>query len=288
MFEVEKVAKRIREARIQKNMTQNRLADELGVSYQAVSNWERGNSMSDISKYEDLCRILDVNLEFLLGFGSDTNTVNKMINSEKHEAEGISIKDLIAIAPMMSPDELKTKVEECTEKENIDINSVIAMAPFLSQSTLDRMAERAACGSMDQLIALTPFLSSSTLSNLIEVWNITKDINMNMLFALAPFLDTDVLDRLAAYTVPSNMEELAGIAPFLSSNTLTNFYRQLDKSNGISVGSAMSVLPFINREGLELIANDIRVENAGEMEMLIPWFSREMLERIWRNSASRK
>ena len=46
MFDVAKIAKHIRELRISKNMTQMNLADELGVSYQAVSNWERGGSLS--------------------------------------------------------------------------------------------------------------------------------------------------------------------------------------------------------------------------------------------------
>ena len=46
MFDVRMVSQRIRDARISKNLTQSNLADELGVSYQAVSNWERGVSHS--------------------------------------------------------------------------------------------------------------------------------------------------------------------------------------------------------------------------------------------------
>lgn len=46
MFDTMKVASEIREARIRKNMTQMDLANEIGVSYQAVSNWERGVSHS--------------------------------------------------------------------------------------------------------------------------------------------------------------------------------------------------------------------------------------------------
>ena len=46
MFDTMKVAKRIKEARMAKNMTQMNLADAMGVSYQAVSNWERGVSQS--------------------------------------------------------------------------------------------------------------------------------------------------------------------------------------------------------------------------------------------------
>lgn len=44
------IAKRIKDDRIKKNLTQLNLADEIGVSFQAVSNWERGKSMPYISK----------------------------------------------------------------------------------------------------------------------------------------------------------------------------------------------------------------------------------------------
>ena len=67
MFDTMKIAKKIKEARIAKNMTQMNLADAMGVSYQAVSNWERGNSMPDISKLEDLCNALDLSIGELLG-----------------------------------------------------------------------------------------------------------------------------------------------------------------------------------------------------------------------------
>ena len=45
MFDTVKIARNIKEARIKKNMTQMALADALGISFQAVSNWERGVSL---------------------------------------------------------------------------------------------------------------------------------------------------------------------------------------------------------------------------------------------------
>ena len=63
MFDTMKVARKIKEARIARNMTQMNLADAMEVSYQAVSNWERGNSMPDISRLSELCRILDISFE---------------------------------------------------------------------------------------------------------------------------------------------------------------------------------------------------------------------------------
>lgn len=50
MFNMKQVGKKILMLRKAQNMTQTELADRMDVSFQAVSNWERGNSMPDISK----------------------------------------------------------------------------------------------------------------------------------------------------------------------------------------------------------------------------------------------
>ena len=67
MFDINVISKRIKNARVQKNMTQMDLADAMGVSYQAVSNWERGNSLPDISKIEQLCKELDISFDVFQG-----------------------------------------------------------------------------------------------------------------------------------------------------------------------------------------------------------------------------
>lgn len=54
MFDTENIGMRISELRKAKNMTQMELADHMNISFQAVSNWERGNSMPDISKLPEL------------------------------------------------------------------------------------------------------------------------------------------------------------------------------------------------------------------------------------------
>ena len=44
MFDMQKIGRNISENRKRRNMTQMELADRMNVSYQAVSNWERGVS----------------------------------------------------------------------------------------------------------------------------------------------------------------------------------------------------------------------------------------------------
>ncbi|EEB35872.1 DNA-binding helix-turn-helix protein [Anaerococcus hydrogenalis DSM 7454] len=52
--------------RKEKNMTQKDIAEKLYVSVQAVSKWERGKSLPDISLLMPLAKILDVKLVNLL------------------------------------------------------------------------------------------------------------------------------------------------------------------------------------------------------------------------------
>ena len=70
MFDTVKIGKRIAELRRKKDMTQFELADRLGISYQAVSNWERGNSMPDIAKLPELAEIFGVTVDEILGGGN--------------------------------------------------------------------------------------------------------------------------------------------------------------------------------------------------------------------------
>lgn len=60
-------------------MTQNQLAEKLGITDKAVSKWETGKSMPDLSLFTSLCDLLEITLnELLLGeFISDNNLKEK-------------------------------------------------------------------------------------------------------------------------------------------------------------------------------------------------------------------
>ncbi len=45
MFHTENIGRKISELRKNPNMTQLELADKMGISFQAISNWERGVSL---------------------------------------------------------------------------------------------------------------------------------------------------------------------------------------------------------------------------------------------------
>ena len=68
------IADRIQCLRKNKGLSQEELADKVGVSRQAVSKWEAGNSYPDMEKMLQMCQILNCHLEDLMDDGSIGNT----------------------------------------------------------------------------------------------------------------------------------------------------------------------------------------------------------------------
>ncbi|MBQ8638639.1 MAG: helix-turn-helix transcriptional regulator [Lachnospiraceae bacterium] len=259
MFEVEKVAKNIREARIRKNMTQSNLADELGVSYQAVSNWERGNSMPDVSQYEDLCRILETDLESLLGFSSDTATVSRFLGNGTENAE-ITAEELTRIAPLLPPDQLKEKTEHYAETKQIDMNVLCGLAPFLDQETLGQM-----------------------IAGIVQS---DAEITMDMLIAMAPFPDRSTLEMMAAKVTPTHISELHGVAPFVSPDVMEMLYDRLGDQEELSVSDVMGLAPFFSGAAVDRMAEKVTITCAEELDALMPWVSGRVLSRLAKKLSS--
>lgn len=61
----EKIGKFIKDLRIKNNLTQKEFADRYNVTYQAVSKWENGKNMPDLSLLKEICKDFDVSLDDL-------------------------------------------------------------------------------------------------------------------------------------------------------------------------------------------------------------------------------
>ena len=70
----EKIGKFIATCRKEQNLTQEQLAEKLGITYKAVSKWECGKGLPDASIMVDLCKILKI-------------TVNDLLSGEKINKE---------------------------------------------------------------------------------------------------------------------------------------------------------------------------------------------------------
>lgn len=65
-MEQEKIGKLIASKRKEKGLTQEQLAEKLGVTNKAVSKWENGKSMPDLAIIQELCKILGITVTTLL------------------------------------------------------------------------------------------------------------------------------------------------------------------------------------------------------------------------------
>ena len=59
-------AKKCKELRIKKAVTQEQMATTLNLSPQAISKWERGETLPDVSLLPDLARILETSIDYIL------------------------------------------------------------------------------------------------------------------------------------------------------------------------------------------------------------------------------
>ena len=62
----EKIGKFLASLRKEKKLTQQELAEKLGVSDRTIGNWENGRNMPDLSLFKPLCDELDISLNDLM------------------------------------------------------------------------------------------------------------------------------------------------------------------------------------------------------------------------------
>lgn len=77
------IGNRISICRQNKNMTQEELAKRLGVTSQAVSKYERGLSLPDVSMVKGLCDVLEISSDYLLGIKSSTGKSDIAVNGSE-------------------------------------------------------------------------------------------------------------------------------------------------------------------------------------------------------------
>ena len=92
----EKIGKFIFNLRKEKNMTQQELADKLNVTDRAVSHWENGRSLPDVSLFKELCEIFSI-------------SVNELISGERFSKDDLVIKSEENIINTINSNKLQKK-----------------------------------------------------------------------------------------------------------------------------------------------------------------------------------
>ena len=252
MFSTQEIGLRISKLRKQMNMTQMELADRLNISFQAVSNWERGNTMPDISKLPELADLFGISIDELFGKSAPIlhAAVNDALSAYVQEIQP-ALEELAEIAPILKPAQLDEAFEHA-QKEEINDDALGALAPFLSTTLLDEIAEKrfaegktinrllpfiseAACtriahelytrDGISGILPLAPFLPDKALE---EFAQLEYDVlGIDGIRSLAPFLRTAYLDALAQRAIERDgISAILPLAPFLSNNFLSKYVKE--------------------------------------------------------------
>ncbi len=102
-MDIEKVGRLIAELRKNKGLTQSDLGERLGVSFQAVSKWERGETLPDTAILVPLSEVLETTVDFILTGGE----------------KALAYRGKIKISDMIEGLKHLGKMGECLGKDNI-------------------------------------------------------------------------------------------------------------------------------------------------------------------------
>lgn len=140
----EKIGKYIKELRLENNMTQDEFAKRLNVTPQAVSKWENGKNIPDISIIKEICRQYDVDINDLLD------------NEKKTKKNKWPIIVIVLIALCFIIVILSLNNSSDFELKNLDTTcsnfNIVGSAAFNKKKTSINISKIDYCGKKDETI----------------------------------------------------------------------------------------------------------------------------------------
>lgn len=241
MINMGNVGFRISELRKAKNMTQMELADKMGISFQAVSNWERGISMPDISKLPEIAQLMGTTVDEILGEKSEL--VDSAVNGNVDEYldnNTVTAKQLGDIAPILKP----AQVDRIVMKTSInELGDIEVLLPFISQDVINEIA-RKMVEDGKSIEVLAPFVSRDIIAELAEIRY--KNQGLSALEHMAPFIPKDRLQKIADEEYANRgLRHFESIAPFLNREYLNGLAREAIQKEGIRAISG--IVPFLDK-----------------------------------------
>ena len=249
MADMQEIGRRIAALRKAKNLTQAELAEQLSVSYQAVSNWERGESMPDIFKLPTLAAVLSTSVDALL----TGETAAEESNAAETGGADAALWETVPADGLSGLDsQLKRLKEELKPLKSLEC--LKSLGPLQGEETLDAAVRQAAerdSFSLDELEDLAPLLEKETLDAAVKLAAERDGFSLCELEDLAPFLGREALDaavRQAAERDGFSLDELEDLAPFLGRETMDALAQKAAQKRNFSLDELEAVAPFLSKE----------------------------------------
>lgn len=232
-FDMRRIGRTIAGLRREHNLTQMALADAMGVSFQAVSNWERGQSMPDISKLPELAELFGTTIDALLG--REAPLVVMAAEDKLDELTDLSAADVAEAAPLLPPSQMDELAAQLTAQENLP-----DLLPYLPISKVDELLRQhasddadlttyaafASIGAIDD-VALHRLSQEEAISQLLPFMSIraidtlarSRETDGRSTDFLLSFMSTAALDDLALIRLKAG-RDVGSLLPFLSPGML--------------------------------------------------------------------
>ena len=275
------IGMKISTLRKERDMTQLELADKMGVSYQAVSSWERGATMPDISRLPDISQVLGVSIDELFGNSTQAEMVKNVLNRQTDaytQDNKPNINDIAEIAPILKPSQVDNLVEKA-DTATLSLSALTSLAPFLSQELLGQFALKAEdMGDIDVLHKLAPFLGKEPLDQLAR--RLENAGGLGAIKKIAPFMSQETLDEMALMAYGNgDMKSLHKVAPFLGKDIIRTLAMQIEESEGI--GALSGLAPFVDEETLgQLAIKSIEAGDNKGLRSVAPHLDGETLRQL--------
>ncbi len=149
----ESIGKRISRLRKEKSLSQEVLAEKLGVSAQAVSKWENDQSCPDISLLPSLSKILDVTVDELLT--GKSNQARLVPENQRKPLDQLTLRVRVLSA---AGDKVKVNLPmplvKIALELGVDIAPNYAQGVDLQKLDLSKIMEMAEQGAMGKLVEI--------------------------------------------------------------------------------------------------------------------------------------
>ena len=242
MFDMKQIGKKITNLRKAHNMTQMELADKLDISFQAVSNWERGNTMPDISKLPELADIFQISVDELLN--GKAPLVEAVLNDtvdEYMEDGNITEQEIADTLPLLKPEQAEEIVDKVDISKFHDISSFL---PFMDSDALAEIAIEYA-EQRDSVDELLPFLDEEDVSKISRIFMKYGDSISTCL----PFMHKEDVADLA-FDALERGDSIDEFLPFMHEDDVAQIaYALLAKGDSVS-----ECLPFMDEDAVSELA----------------------------------
>ena len=270
MFDTVTIGRKIAELRKAHNMPQFELADALGISFQAVSNWERGASMPGISKLPELAEIFGVTIDEVLG--KNNPAIVQLAHGETIDTRAATPEEIEEAAMIAKPSQLEKTVAD--NFDSLTDAAASASSPESEDKTPGENGEKSESHDYGVLKVLLPYLNDSDVARLArEALAKGKSIGIFL-----PFMDEKSVDELAQSAFEKGgIDAITSYLPFMSDDKVDGMLA-IAAQRGDSIAY---LLPFASDSAVDACADEYAAQGR-DAAILLPFMSDDKVLRLAR------